>query len=178
MDYSSIRDESHSEDLAGPSPWTSSPQHSKTAFSPRTSTDEPPSPSANRSWTSLPDRTLESSQDFGASEPRLSQATTTVENGHTEHQDFSPEQPPPQQYPPNMPPQSQHYSQQQPQPRVRQAQRYHGARQRSRHDVPIYRLQPRVNGIERPTRKDPIIRFDIHVSISFVVNRTDLDVSI
>ena len=57
--------------------------------------------------------------------------------------------------------------QQQYPPQQRQEnQRYHGApRHVQEAQVPQYKLQAKITGLERTGRKDPILRFDIHVSV-------------
>ena len=45
-----------------------------------------------------------------------------------------------------------------------QPQRYHAdPRQAQRARAPAYRLQAKITGLERTGRKDPILRFDVHV---------------
>lgn len=45
-------------------------------------------------------------------------------------------------------------------------QRYHtAARQAQQPQGPQYKLQAMITGLERTGRKDPILRFDVHVSI-------------
>ena len=42
--------------------------------------------------------------------------------------------------------------------------RYHpGARMGARQNIPQYKLQAKITGLERTGRKDPILRFDVHV---------------
>ena len=171
MDYSAIHhdDPDHA---ANGSPWATSPRPSKAAFSPRTSTEEPPPQFPNTAMSSrqssAPDRpSLETSQDTLDQQDDLSKGPTAVEHGvqdpfqsstHPQRNDQAPPPPaPPQQEQPPM-------SQQQPQSRPRQAQRYHGNRAKSRQEQTVHRLQPKVTGIERPSRKELIVRFDIHVS--------------
>ena len=59
-------------------------------------------------------------------------------------------------------PQQQQYEQQQ---RAAGPNRYHsGARPTARQALPQYKLQAKVTGLERTGRKDPAVRFDVHVS--------------
>ena len=153
MDYSTVEE---------PSPWATSPQHSRTP----SAAQEPPSPGAD-----LPP-SLHTAQHEEAT-PRTSQATTVVENGHMEEpatptspadsQTISPQiaQSPHAQ---QLPPAQQYPSQQQQQPpkAQRSAQRYHNQRARSKQE-PQYKLQPKITGLDRPTRKELNIRFDVHV---------------
>lgn len=62
--------------------------------------------------------------------------------------------------------QQQATGQQQYPPQQRQEpQRYHGAgRQAQQPQGPQYKLQAKITGLERTGRKDPIMRFDVHVS--------------
>ena len=68
------------------------------------------------------------------------------------------------------PPQSQP-QQQSPQPQNQQARsapnRYHGGANRNvqRQNIPQYKLQAKVTSLERTGRKDPVLRFDVHVSL-------------
>lgn len=153
MDYSSIQEHE-------PSPWSTSPQHSRTP----SGQQEPPSPSP-----ALPPPTVHEQPD-DEDGTRPSQDTTLVEDG----QDTEPSTPLPAQrhlspedYQASQfqqPPHSPQVEQTQiPQKAPRSAQRYHGQRPRSRQDVPVYKLQPRITGLERPTRKELNIRFDVHV---------------
>ena len=42
--------------------------------------------------------------------------------------------------------------------------RFHGARQQGRQNSPQYKLQAKITGLERVGKKDPVLRFDVHVS--------------
>lgn len=44
--------------------------------------------------------------------------------------------------------------------------RYQSGARQSQRNVPRHKLQAKVTGLERPGRKDPILRFDVHVSSS------------
>lgn len=154
MDYSAIHEQS---------PWATSPQHSRTP----SAQVEPPSPTP-----ALPPSVQEDPSENGT--PRISQDTTVVENGHVEEPSTprSPEQvqlSPDQPQAPQLQSPPQHQAQQQhPQPQhkpPRSQQRYHGQRPRSRQEVPNYKLQPKVTGLDRPTRKELNIRFDVYARI-------------
>lgn len=188
MDYSAINNDDP-EHPVGHDPWASSPQATKTTFSPRTSIEDPSSPTPNPPQSGLPDRSLESRGGFGNNDDEgvfraQHPAASAVENGHVDHERTPSDQLPPsqqqqqprpqQQYPPppqpnfQQAPMSQQQQNQGPTQQPRQAQRYR-QRPRSRQDLPQQPhrfMQPKVNGIERPTRKDLIVRFDIHVSSS------------
>lgn len=48
--------------------------------------------------------------------------------------------------------------------------RYHtGARQQSKQQTPQYKLQAKITALERTGKKDPILRFDVHVCFDFNV---------
>jgi hypothetical protein len=47
------------------------------------------------------------------------------------------------------------------------AQYQTGARQDSRPSAPVYKIQAKITGLERTGKKDPILRFDVHVSLPF-----------
>lgn len=48
-----------------------------------------------------------------------------------------------------------------------------GARQNNRqHNIPQYKLQAKVTGLERVGKKDPILRFDVYVSTAYGVNQS------
>ena len=169
MDYSSsIHD---ADNPAGASPWGSSPvpspQHARTSSFP-TSGDVPPSP--------IPyDPTAQtagySNEDIigggGYQRPESSTGTDSVTESdgrrpdtaesvrsQTEQQPFLPGQ---QQQAPAQ-------QQYQAQPHRAEPQRYHSnARQQQQPQAPQYKLQAKITGLERTGRKDPILRFDIHV---------------
>lgn len=63
--------------------------------------------------------------------------------------------------------QQQQYLHQQRQQSYQQQQRpsrYQGGT-RPRQNIPQYKLQAKITGLERTGRKDPILRFDVHVSM-------------
>ncbi|KAK7530271.1 retromer complex subunit Vps17 [Phyllosticta citribraziliensis] len=49
------------------------------------------------------------------------------------------------------------------QPQRQEPQRYHGQRGSRQQNIPQYKLQAKVTGLERTGRKDPILRFDVYV---------------
>lgn len=56
--------------------------------------------------------------------------------------------------------------------------RYRGTtRPAQRQNLPQYKLQAKITALERTGRKDPVLRFDVHVShrVSLFINRTDSD---
>lgn len=172
MDYSSsIHD---ADNPAGTSPWGSSPvpspQHARTSSFP-TSGDVPPSPTP---YSSSTPGAGYSNDDIisggGYQRPESSAGTESVaeSDGHspdtaesvrsqTEQQPFLAGQQ--QQKAPTQ-------QQYQAQPHRAEPQRYHSnARQQQPTQAPQYKLQAKITGLERTGRKDPILRFDIHVRI-------------
>ena len=157
MDYSAI---SHDPDHpAGGSPWSSSPQANRQAFSPTTgdqsSSPIPPSPNfhTSESLEQTHGSTEDHSQDFGINE----QASTRAEADHQvahESAEFT------------APPESPAYSTQQQasQEQRQQPPRYHStSKVGNRQNAPQYKLQAKITGLERTGRKDPILRFDVQV---------------
>jgi hypothetical protein len=173
MDYSaSIND---ADNPAGASPWGSSPVASPQQ--PRTNTFPPrdvisptpysPNPAGNASY-SQEDMSGEggfnganngaeaSNYDNGRRPDTAESTQSDVEpqqdfGQHHQHQQQAPAQ---QQYP---------AGQHRPEP-----QRYHhtAARQGQHAQNPHYKLQAKITGLERTGRKDPILRFDVHVRSS------------
>lgn len=170
MDYStSIND---ADNPAGASPWgsspTASPQHPRPSTFPNRDIVSPtpynpnqpgsagysqedimgsgnlnrPDSSAGASGSDVESRrpdTAESTQSNAEAQPGFEQQY---------HQQTAPQQ---------------QYSAGQPRP---EPQRYHhsSARQGHHPPAPHYKLQAKITGLERTGRKDPILRFDVHVS--------------
>ncbi len=167
MDYSTLpNDPDHP---GGSSPWSTSPQASRTTFSRSTTGDIPQSPLPSQTpYGSAvgPGHTQGDSSDSetlvqeGASRPQSSGPSATREDDEGQRQsDLAERLQSPQigeQRQQNAQPQQQRSAQGQP-------QRYHGSRG-SRQNAPQYKLQAKVTGLERTGRKDPILRFDVHVS--------------
>jgi hypothetical protein len=169
MDYSASI---HDDNPAGASPWGSSPvaspQHPRTS-SFGTQGEVPPSPtpySSNR-----PGNTGYSQDDsigggsYNRPESSAGTESVTESDGHRPdtadsvrsqpeqqqtYQGHQQQGPPQQQY------QAQHHR---PEP-----QRYHQTnRQVQQPQGPQYKLQAKITGLERTGRKDPLLRFDVHV---------------
>lgn len=177
MDYStSIND---ADNPAAASPWdsspVSSPRHVRTSS--YGASGEPPSPihygtsqSANGSY----------SQDEGTGEHNYSRPDSSigsvVENeGHRpDTAESAQSQPEQQSIPSQQAPLLQHQQQQQQQHR-QEPQRYHASAARqaqAQHTQgPQYKLQAKITGLERTGRKDPILRFDVHVSCYSLIQR-------
>ena len=181
MDYSSLpTDPDHP---AGTSPWQSSPQpNSRPSFtatesgrvsSTLTRDSSYSSPSQRRSEVDVSDQEAlgdefyrqqsvgnGTSHENGAS-PQTSQSLRpSTDDGfqqqqHPQHQHQHQQQQQPQQ---NRHPQSQQ------QQSTTGPNRYHGtARQAQRQTLPQYKLQAKIIGLERTGRKDPILKFMVHV---------------
>lgn len=164
MDYSGVSNDTDA--LAGSSPWgSSSPRADRTPYAPST----PSIPSAPDSPEQTPGHQHTHSQDSISANPFAAETSAT-----------SQALPPPAQSeaPPRHAPEAAaiHEQQQQEQRPVQQtphqahgqprpgAARYHS--QRPPRPVPAYKLQAKVTALERTGRKDPVIRFDVYVSIS------------
>jgi hypothetical protein len=165
MDYSqSIHD---ADNPAGASPWSSSPvpspQHARTTSYP-TSGDVPPSPtpySTNQSSSYAHEDTIGGSS---YNRPESSAGTASVSEGDGRRPDTAESiRSQPEQHEQQAQGQQQYQAQsqrQEPQsyhPAARQAQAQHP-------QGPQYKLQAKITGLERTGRKDPILRFDVHVS--------------
>lgn len=178
MDYSSLpNDPDHP---IGSSPWQSSPQPNSRTFMASEASSAPSSPLGKHS-SSRPHSPQAAEQDGGGedhgtgisageesrsygadrvAEQRLNGTARTVTNNA---------QPPPRMQQP-----SQSQEQQSQQPRQPQSEhqrtvpnRYHGgaARQPQRQNLPQYKLQAKITSLERTGRKDPVLKFDVHVCV-------------
>ena len=176
MDYSSLPNDP---DLpTGTSPWQSSPAPtSRPSFNNSEAGSEPPSPSptGNRSYSAQGRREEDDSdqetlrgRESGFPESGRTSGETAVQppNGHsaehtppTQHSGFG--QPSAQQQQQYRPQQGQQQQQQQHQRAG--PPRYHGTARGPQRQLPQYKLQAKITGLERPGRKDPVIRFDVHV---------------
>ena len=183
MDYSQLpNDPDHP---PGTSPWQSSPRQSRgESFVNSVSGSEPPSPIAtnpsyrtrgpiNSQGQGSDQDTLvaASSEYLGAEESEPSEVPT--ENGSSPDLSTRLQSPPLTEG--EFASQQQHYLQQQQQQQQQRQQlsqqqqrpsRYQsGNRPTQRPNVPQHKLQAKITGLERTGRKDPILRFDVHVSI-------------
>lgn len=168
MDYSaSIHDPDHPADA---SPWgntpSSPPQHGRSGFG-----SEPPSspfryPGSNNG--------LNDEGGFGASDTeyrRPDTASTTSNTTEPQSNEPAPIEPYPENQgfaSPHQGPQSPTPQQQQQtgQPEPAQAQRAEERQQPRKPPPPQFKLQAKITGLERTGRKDPILRFDVHVWLS------------
>ena len=195
MDYSGIP--SDTENPAGPSPWgSSSPKANRTSFPSSETTDVPPPPSPLPAAQQSP-YGVEPSGGQGQQYP---QVQTSVAQGKRPEHDSSPEddlrspddlssrlqsaqlgdpdydEVQPHYYQPSPYAQQQqqqhHQQQQQQQQRTGPARYQTGARHAQRQQVPQYKLQAKITALERTGRKDPVLRFDVHVHVvSFMLDR-------
>ena len=158
MDYSSLHNDA--DHPSGTSPWAS-PQPNSAGFSTSTASDPPSSPSRHNVTSESQDQPEYMSPYLpsvaGSSHAQLTDdvregGKENVENGlhspQTGEPGFGGQQTHPQAH--------EHKS---------QPQRYHGPARTTpqRTNVPQYKLQAKITGLERTGRKDPILRFDVHV---------------
>lgn len=168
MDYSTSI---HDDNPAGASPWGSSPapspQHARTSSFP-TSGDAPPSPtpfgsSQSRNATYGGADTMGSGSYTGADSSTGTESVTESDGQRPDTAGSVRSQPEEQQA--SLNPQQQHGQQQYPPQQRQETQGYHGVgRQAQQPQAPQYKLQAKITGLERNGRKDPIMRFDVHVS--------------
>lgn len=152
MDYSATINDV--EDPAGASPWgnspASSPRTSRTGFG--TLTGEPPSSPfrANSQTSNGPGQPVASADDS----QRPGTATTASETGDSTTLDADDSQLPSSAQSPQL--EGGHAPAQLSQQEVADRTR--------RPAQPQYKLQAKITGLERTGKKDPILRFDVHVS--------------
>lgn len=161
MDYSTIQEESP----AGASPWANSPQQTtKPTFV--TSMAEPQSPQAAQQQQHYPHRNMPPPSGLNQDPEAYNPQQTAPQNGHYDPSDRQAEQAPGESF------RQQPNKQQQPPQRTPMPARTPSQRQQSsapaQRPQPQYKLQAKVNGFERTGRKDPILRFDIHVWIGII----------
>ena len=159
MDYSAI-----SQQDPGTSTWAS-PGPDRTTFAESNASDTDPSPlppqqsspydaAAAQPWTSTKDE-----------DPDAPDVSERLQDARSDHIDDAVGQTPyaTQQQQPLPAQQPQYAPQQQQQSQV--PVRYQApARQNDKQPAPLYKIQARITGLERTGKKDPILRFDVHVS--------------
>ena len=165
MDYSSLpNDPDHP---AGTSPWQSSPQLSGRPSFNTSESDSTQSPYLNTSqrhsedYGSDQDTVVDGSNQYGTA--------PASENGIYQDPEQKSLEPDGQGLQPHRQPQirPQHQQQQPPPQKSPGPNRYHGAhRPPQKQTLPQYRLHAKITGLERTGRKDPVLRFDVHVSSS------------
>lgn len=163
MDYSAI-----SQQDPGTSTWASpGPDRTTFAESESNANDiDPTSPLPPQQSSPYDVATAQpwaSSKDEGPDAPDLSDRLLNAQSDHPENAvEQTPYAPQQQQPPPTQQPQ---YAPQQQQQQSQVPARYQTpARQNDKHPAPLYKIQARITGLERTGKKDPILRFDVHVS--------------
>ena len=139
MDYSAIS--SDADHPPGSSPW-GSPRADRTTFAAASNNDVPSSP--------LPPQE-QAPPDAGhqRESPDLSERLQSAQLGDP---DYAVEQPP-------------YGSQSGEQQRSQLPARYQtAARQHPKQPTPVYKIQAKITALERTGKKDPVLRFDVHVS--------------
>jgi len=162
MDYSSIHEDT--EDTTTNSPWATSPQRNKTAFGDTSASNEAPSPTPALPQSSYLSNGGNQQPNLSSEESPRQQNINGQGNGFNARSETAKLPYRPQQ---NAPQADQGYREQQPQSRSQglaraQPQQRQPANQSSQ-GLPQYKLQPKLTGLERQGRKDPILRFDIYV---------------
>lgn len=145
MDYSAIS--SDPDHPAGASPW-GSPRADRTTFPTSGTNDIPSSPLPGQA------QSAEGSEGGHEAEPQSPDLSAQLQSAQLGDPDYPEEQPPfATQQSPNADQQSQSPA------------RYQtGLRQpNSRPPAPVYKIQGKITGLERTGKKDPILRFDVHV---------------
>lgn len=186
MDYSSLPNDP--DNPGGSSPWQSSPQPtSRPSFNASEADSIPSSPLAKHTpyTADSPPGTEGGSSDQETLVERNTdenpQPSTTRRrlNGGTQGSSSHSQGPPLMQQPPQSQPQ-QHARQPQSQQQRAGPNRYHGGANRNnpKQNLPQYKLQAKITGLERTGRKDPVLRFDVHVSFIWPIalhqNTTDV----
>ena len=181
MDYSTLpNDPDHP---VGSSPWQSSPQPTSKTFPASEDSSAPSSPLAKHS--SFPGEPPSVEQEGSHESPintdngaEFNQAAAgnaapssetngqgyTIPNSQQNTPTFPQSPFPPQQQ--QVQQQGQQQAGRQPQQQQRTApNRYHGTgpRTQQRQNLPQYRLRAKITSLERTGRKDPVLRFDVHV---------------
>ena len=163
MDYSAISDHP-----TGSSPWAS-PAPERTPFSETNDSDIPPSalpPQQQSPYNADRDLSQASAGPWSASREEDPDADLSerLQSAQLGDPDYAVEQPPYATQQPPLPPQQPQYAPQQVQPL---AQPQPTAGQENKRPAPLYRIQARITGLERTGKKDPILRFDVHVGNSY-----------
>jgi len=178
MDYSSLpNDPDHP---IGSSPWQSSPQPTSRTFIASEASSAPSSPLAKHS-SSRPESPQAVEQDGSGEEHGTGVGAGEESHSHGEDRIAEPgvngsartatdsAQPPPKMQQPTQTQQQQSQQPRQPQGQHQRTapNRYHGgaARQPQRQNLPQYKLQAKITSLERTGRKDPILKFDVHVGV-------------
>lgn len=178
MDYSTLpNDPDHP---VGTSPWQSSPQHNVQNFAPPEPGSGPSSPLAKHS-TPYADGSLPDSED-GSGNERPEGREQRTEDNSSSNTDSPPGRArgPPlngesyQGQPYQQHQRAENVQQNRPHPGTPYQQqptkssipsRYHTGPRAQRQNLPQYKLQAKITGLERTGRKDPVLRFDVHTNL-------------
>jgi len=156
MDYSTIQEDNST----GSSPWANSPQQQPRANFGAPINDEasltPQVQPQPQSQTNYPYRNGQHDSESNQRADGYNTAPSGAENGHYDQTRQS-------ERVPGKGPRQQPQAQQQQQSHTAQQQKQQPQTTPQRPQVQ-YKLQAKVNGLERSGRKDPILRFDVHVS--------------
>lgn len=167
MDYSILpNDPDHP---AGTSPWQSSPQLSSRPSFNASESDSTQYPYLNTSRQHSEEYGSDQDTVFDGSNPPQYGKAPPTENGIYQDPPQKSSKPENQGLQPHRQPQiPPHHQQQQPPPQKSPGpNRYHVAnRPPQKQTLPQYRLHAKITGLERTGRKDPVLRFDVHVSFS------------
>lgn len=170
MDYSTSIHEDHP---AGASPWgnspIASPQHSRATFGASADTPTSPTPYSAHSYNgSYSENDIIGGGSFNRPDSAgATSVTDTSSDGRRPDTAESVQSSTPDQHQPYLgqietPPQQQY----RPEGQRVQPQRYHTTgRQIQPSQASLYKLHAKITGLERTGRKDPILRFDVHVSV-------------
>lgn len=167
MDYSTLpNDPDHP---AGTSPWQSSPQLNSRPSVSASETENTQSPYLSTSQRHSEDYGSDQETVFDGSNPPQYRTAPPPEIGIYQDPQQKSSKPDGQGLQPHHQPQirPQHQQHQPPPEKSPGHNRYHGAnRPPQRQTLPQYRLHAKITGLERTGRKDPVLRFDVHVSSS------------
>lgn len=164
MDYSAVS--SDSDALHGASPWGSSSPRANRSFPSPSDPPDSPGPIRGHSYSQSQDSVPESPYQ-PAAPSEASDSPALIADSHVSQQASYQSEAPQQSQSGPQDAQAQVAGQQQQQYQQRQgAARYHTAKQQR--PVAQYKLQAKVTALERTGRKDPVIRFDVHVWLPFM----------
>lgn len=157
MDYSAVS--SDSDALHGASPWGSSSPRADRSFPSPSDPPDSPAPIRGHSYSQSQDSVPES--PYPPATPSEVSDSNLADSGVSQQTPY-PSDSPQQGHPGQQDSQAPAVGQQQQQYQQRPgAARYHSTKQQR--PVAQYKLQAKVTALERTGRKDPVIRFDVHV---------------
>jgi hypothetical protein len=156
MDYSAVS--SDSDALHGASPWGSSSPRADRSFPSPSDPPDSPAPIRGHSYSQSQDSVPES--PYPPETPSEVSDSTLADSGVSQQTPYPPDSVQ-QGQPSQQDSQAPVVGQQQQYQQRPGAARYHGTKQQR--PVAQYKLQAKVTALERTGRKDPVIRFDVHV---------------